>query len=39
MFNFSMTRRGGLRFIKLGRFFFCFALCAEYRPLRGQAVR
>jgi hypothetical protein len=33
IFNFSTKRVGGLRFVKLGRLCFCFAITREYRPL------
>ena len=33
VFNFSCRKVGGLRFVKLGRFTFCFCLSREYRAL------
>lgn len=31
--NITTRKNGGLRFVKVGRFFFAFCVCKEYRPL------
>lgn len=33
IFNFSTRRKGGLRFVKVGRFCFSFCITREYRRL------
>lgn len=34
-FNVSFRKVGGVRFLKVGRFFFAFGLASTYRPIKG----
>ena len=34
-FNVSCRKVGGVRFLKVGRFFFSFGLSSSYRPIKG----
>lgn len=34
-FNVSFRTVGGVRFLKVGRFFFAFGLSSSYRPIKG----
>lgn len=34
-FNVSFRTVGGVRFLKVGRFFFSFGLSSSYRPIKG----
>ena len=34
-FNVSFRTVGGIRFLKVGRFFFTFGLSSSYRPIKG----
>lgn len=34
-FNMSFRTIGGVRFLKIGRFFFAFGLSSSYRPIKG----
>jgi len=36
MFNISTRKIGGLRFVKVGRFFFSFCITRQYRPIGGE---
>lgn len=36
MFNISYRKVGGIRFLKIGRFFFSFGVSNQYRALHGE---
>ena len=37
MFHISYRKVGGLRFLKVGRLYFSFAVTSRYRPIKGAA--